>query len=149
EAGVVDFPPEDGDTYHANALIKAAHVAATTGLPSLADDSGLEVDALGDAPGVHSARFGGALSDGERIAHLLARLRDVPDEERGATFVTVLVLATPDGEVRAFEGRCRGRILQGPRGDGGFGYEPVFFHEGLGRSFAQVPREEKRRVSHR
>lgn len=149
DAGVTRFPPEDGDTYEANAMMKAAHVATRTGLPALADDSGLEVDALGGAPGVHSARFGGDLSDGERAAHLLARLRTVADEARGARFVSVVVLATPAGEVRSFEGRSEGRILQGPRGTGGFGYDPVFFSEELGKGFGQAAVEEKRTVSHR
>ncbi|MDZ7801201.1 MAG: RdgB/HAM1 family non-canonical purine NTP pyrophosphatase [Trueperaceae bacterium] len=150
DVGVVRFPAEDGDTYEANALIKAAHVATATGLPALADDSGLEVDALRGAPGLYSARFGGeGLSPGERIAHLLARMRDVPEGDRGARFVSVLALATPAGEVRTFEGRCEGRILQGPRGQGGFGYDPVFYSAELGRAFGEATREEKRAVSHR
>lgn len=150
EAGVTAFPPEEGSTYDDNAFLKAAHVAKKTGLPALADDSGLEVDALGGAPGLHSARFGGeGLSDGERTAHLLARLRRVPDAERTARFVSVLMLATPRGEVRRFEGTCPGRILQGPRGDGGFGYDPVFWSDDLGKAFGVCSREEKRSVSHR
>ena len=149
DAGVARFPPEDGDTYEANAMLKAAHVATVTGLPALADDSGLEVDALGGAPGVHSARFGGELGDGERNAHLLSHLRLVPDQERTARFVSVLVLATPTGEVRSFEGRCEGRILQGPRGTDGFGYDPVFHSDELDESFGRATRAEKRRVSHR
>lgn len=150
DAGVRDFPAEDGATYDDNALIKAAHVAAQTGLPALADDSGLEVDALEGAPGVHSARFGGdGLSDGERIAHLLARLRRVPVERRGARFVSVLVLASPGGDVRRFEGTCSGRILEGPRGTGGFGYDPVFWSLDLGKPFGVCTPDEKRSVSHR
>lgn len=150
EAGVTDFPAEDGDSYEANALLKAGHVATETGLPALADDSGLEVDALRGAPGLHSARFGGeGLGDGERIAHLLARLRKVPDADRTARFVSVLALATPAGEVRTFEGRCEGRILQGPRGAGGFGYDPVFLSDDLGKAFGQADAAEKRAVSHR
>lgn len=150
EVGVHDFPPEDGSSYDDNALLKAGHVVTRTGLPALADDSGLEVDALGGAPGVHSARFGGdGLSDGERIAHLLARLRRVPEAKRGARFVSVLVLATPAGDVRRFEGTCSGRILEGPRGVGGFGYDPVFFSTDLGKAFGVCSPEEKRSVSHR
>lgn len=150
EAGVDRFPPEEGDSYEANALVKAGHVAATTGLPALADDSGLEVDALNGAPGLYSARFGGdELGDGERIAHLLARMRTVPDAERTARFVSVLVLATPAGEVRTFEGRCEGTILHGPRGSGGFGYDPVFWSNELGKGFGQASQGEKRAVSHR
>jgi len=150
EAGVDRFPPEEGDSYEANALVKAAHVAAVTGLPALADDSGLEVDALNGAPGLYSARFGGDdLGDGERIAYLLARMRTVPDEERTARFVAVLVLATPAGEVRTFEGRCEGTILHGPRGSAGFGYDPVFWSRELSKGFGQASQAEKRAASHR
>ena len=150
EAGVQRFPPEEGDSYEANALVKAGHVATETGLPALADDSGLEVDALDGAPGLYSARFGGDdLGDGERIAYLLARMRAVPDDERTARFVSVLVLATPAGEVRTFEGRCEGTILHGPRGSGGFGYDPVFWSTELGKGFGQASQAEKRTVSHR
>lgn len=150
DAGVDRFPPEEGDSYEANALVKAGHVATATGLPALADDSGLEVDALNGAPGLYSARFGGDdLGDGERIAHLLARMRAVPNEERTARFVSVLVLATPAGEVRSFEGRCEGTVLHGPRGSGGFGYDPVFWSRDLGKGFGQATRAEKRAVSHR
>ena len=149
DAGVESFPEETGTTYQENAMLKAAHVAVETGLPALADDSGLEVDALDGAPGVYSARFGGALSPGERIAHLLARLRKVPEADRGAGFVCSLVLATPGGAAEAFEGTCRGRILQGPRGASGFGYDPVFFSDDLGKTFAEASDAEKRTVSHR
>jgi XTP/dITP diphosphohydrolase len=150
DAGIPAFPPEEGTTYEENALVKAGHVATHAGLPALADDSGLEVDALKGAPGVHSARFGGdGLGDGERVAHLLSKLRDVPDPRRTARFVSVLALATPAGEVRTFEGRCEGRILHGPRGHGGFGYDPVFYCPDLGKPFGQASRDEKRAVSHR
>jgi XTP/dITP diphosphohydrolase len=150
QADVPPFPPEQAQSYEENALMKAGHVASHAGLPALADDSGLEVDALDGAPGVRSARFGGEeLSDGERIAHLLAQIRDVPDPRRTARFVSVLALATPAGEVRTFEGRCEGRILHGPRGHGGFGYDPVFYSTDLGKPFGQASREEKRAVSHR
>jgi XTP/dITP diphosphohydrolase len=149
EVGVRAFPPEEGHSYLENALIKAAHVAVKSKLPSLGDDSGLEVDVLGGAPGLYSARFGGRLSPGERIAHLLGKLRDVPDEKRQARFVCALVLATPSGYAFSFEGSCEGRILQGPQGEGGFGYDPVFYSPELGKSFAEATREEKARVSHR
>ena len=149
DEGVTDFPPESGTTYEENALLKAAHAAHATGLAALGDDSGLEVDALDGAPGVYSARFGGDLTPGERIAHLLAKLRKVPDTERGARFVCRLVLATPDGDVVSFEGTCEGRILQGPRGEEGFGYDPVFYSEELGKTFAEASEPEKRSVSHR
>jgi XTP/dITP diphosphohydrolase len=149
EAGVPRFPPEDGTTYEENALLKAAHAALHGGTIALADDSGLEVDALGGAPGVHSARFGGRLSEGERIAYLLQRIRAVPDDQRTARFVAVLVLAAPDGDVHSVRGECSGRILQGPRGDGGHGYDPVFLSDDLGVTFAEAELEAKQRVSHR
>lgn len=149
DAGVDSFPPESGTTYRENAMLKAAHVAVATGFPALGDDSGLEVDALDGAPGIYSARFGGDLSPGERIAHLLAKLRKVKEPNRGAQFVCSLVLATPEGVAVEFEGTCRGRILQGPRGESGFGYDPVFYSEELGKAFAEASRTEKRAVSHR
>lgn len=149
DAGVPPFPPEDGDSYEANALLKAGHAALHGRMIALADDSGLEVDALSGAPGIHSARFGGVLGDGERIAHLLQHLRRVPDGERTARFVAVLVLATPAGDVHAVRGECLGRILQGPRGDGGHGYDPVFYSDELGMTFAEADIAAKQRVSHR
>lgn len=150
EAGVGAFPDETGASYEENALIKAGHVAAASGLPALADDSGLEVDALGGAPGVYTARFGGpGLTDGERMAHLLQRIRHVPDPARTARFVCAIVLATPAGAVEAFRGVSEGRILQGPRGAGGFGYDPIFGSNELGLSFAEAGIAQKRRVSHR
>ncbi len=148
-AGVPPFPPEDGASYEENALMKAGHAALHGGTVALADDSGLEVDALDGGPGVHSARFGGALSDGERIAHLLQHLRHVPDGERRARFVAVLALATPDGDVHTVRGECPGRILQGPRGDGGHGYDPVFLSDDLGVTFAEADLAAKQKVSHR
>lgn len=149
EAGVTDFPAETGASYEENALLKAAFVATETGMPSLADDSGIEVDALSGRPGVLSARLGGDVGDGERMALLLGQLRGVPEEERGAAFVTRLVLAAPDGVVEVFSGKVRGKILQGPRGTIGFGYDPLFFSPELGKSFGEASREEKWRVSHR
>ena len=148
-AGVPPFPPEDGASYEENALMKAGHAALHGGAVALADDSGLEVDALDGGPGVHSARFGGRLSDGERIAHLLQHLRNVPDSARGARFVAVLALATPDGDVHTVRGECHGRILQGPRGDGGHGYDPVFLSDDLGMTFAEADLTAKQGVSHR
>lgn len=142
-------PEETGQTYEENALIKAAHTAHASGLPALADDSGLEVDALGGAPGIYSARFGGRLSEGERIAHLLQKLRNVPADERGAEFRCTLVLAGPGGKVESFGGSCRGRILAGPRGEGGHGYDPIFWSPELEKTFAEASMEEKATVSHR
>lgn len=144
-----EFPPEAGTSYEENALMKAGFAAVRAGLPALADDSGIEVDALDGAPGIHSARFGGELSDGERIAFLLERIRDRPPAERAAAFHCALVLALPTGEVRVFNGSVQGRILEGPRGRAGFGYDPIFWSDELGKSFAEASREEKRQVSHR
>ena len=130
--------------------MKAGHVALATGLVALADDSGLEVDALNGQPGVHTARYGGpGLTNGERMAHLLQQIRKVPDEERTARFVSVIILATPGGGVQTFRGESEGRILHGPRGVGGFGYDPIFYSPELGKSFAEASLEEKRGVSHR
>lgn len=149
ELGLDRAPEETGATYEENALIKAAQVAHATGIPALADDSGLEVDALDGAPGIYSARFGGDLGDGERIAYLLQQLKHVPTEQRGAGFVCVLVLAAPDGRVQSFRGSCRGMLLHGPRGEGGHGYDPIFWSPELGKTFAEASEEEKGHVSHR
>ena len=146
---MTNFPEETGSSYEENALGKAGYVTLKTRLPSLGDDSGLEVDALNGAPGLYSARFGGKVSSGERIAYLLARLRRVPPEARGARFVCVLVLATPNGGMWTFRGESEGRLLEGPRGESGFGYDPVFYSPELGKTFAEVTPEEKRSVSHR
>ena len=149
EMGVTSFPEETGSSYQENALIKANHVALQTQSFALGDDSGLEVDALEGAPGLYSARFGGDLSPSERITHLLEKLRGVPQGERGARFVCSLVLSSPKGDTHAFEGVCEGEILQKPRGESGFGYDPVFYSYDLNKSFSEATREEKRRVSHR
>ena len=150
DLGLERFPSETGATYEENALGKAGFAAARLGRVAVADDSGLEVDALGGAPGVRSARFGGpGLTDGERIAHLLDRLRHVPLPQRTARFVSVVVVAAPSGAVATFEGRTEGTILLGPRGDDGFGYDPVFRAAELGMSFAEATLAEKQRVSHR
>lgn len=149
DAGIRRFPEETGASYEENALLKAGYAALQTGLPALADDSGLEVDVLGGAPGLYSARYGGELRDGERIAYLLEQLRDVPRGARGASFVATVVLATPGGEVKSFVGECRGEILEGPRGEGGFGYDPVFYSPELSKTFAEADADAKGRVSHR
>jgi len=150
DLGLERFPPETGATYEENALGKAGYAAAKLNRVAIADDSGLEVDALGGAPGVRSARFGGpGLTDGERIAHLLDRLKHVPMPQRTARFVSVVVVAAPSGAVATFEGRTEGVILHGPRGDDGFGYDPVFRSADLGVTFAEAALAEKQRVSHR
>lgn len=150
DVGIDRLPEETGASYEENALLKAGFVALRSGLPALADDSGIEVDALDGKPGVFSARFGGeGLTDGERVAHLLDQLKDVPPKARGATFRCVIVLATPGGEVATFEGEARGEVTFGPRGENGFGYDPVFFSRDLGKTFAEATLAEKRAVSHR
>lgn len=150
DADIESLPAETGVSYEENALLKAGFVALRTGLPALADDSGLEVDALGGAPGVYTARYGGiGLSDGERMAHLLAALKEVPQAGRGAAFRSVVVLATPGGEIASFSGETRGELTAGPRGTGGFGYDPIFKSAELGKTFAEANMAEKRGVSHR
>lgn len=141
---------ETGTTFLENARLKAQAAASFTGLPSLADDSGLEVDALGGAPGVFSSRYGGREGDdAANIARLLRELEGVPEEMRGARFVCTLVLAHPDGRWVFLEGVCRGRIALDPRGSSGFGYDPVFIPEGMDRTMAQLTVEEKNALSHR
>ncbi len=149
-----DFPglvlPPEGDDYAVNAGAKARAAARGSGRAALGDDSGLEVEALGGAPGPRSARFGGAgLGDAGRNAALLAALRGVPPAARRARFVCVVALSTPNGDVRLERGECRGRVLDAPRGSGGFGYDPIFEVEGLGRSMAELDAAEKNRLSHR
>jgi XTP/dITP diphosphohydrolase len=145
----VVFPAEGAD-YEPNAAAKARTLAEAWGLPALADDSGLEVDALDGAPGPLSARFGGPeLDDAGRVAHLLAALGEVPRARRTARFVCVAALAHPDGRVVTRRGECAGRILAAPRGAGGFGYDPVFWVPELGAAMAELPAVEKNRISHR
>lgn len=150
DAGVPTFPPETGGTYEANALIKAQHVTHESGLPALADDSGLEVDALSGEPGVHTARFGGeGLTQEERNALLLERLVGVPEAQRTARFRAVMALVHPGEDPVTFEGVCEGCILEAPAPGGGFGYDPVFYSFDLGQAFSQASKESKNRVSHR
>ncbi len=142
--------PEEGDDYAANATAKALAVARATGCLSLADDSGLEVTGLGGAPGPFSARFGGpGLDDQGRLRALLSALSSASGTAREARFVCVVALATPQGGVVTRRGECLGRILEAPRGAGGFGYDPVFVASGTPVSFAELPETEKSRLSHR
>lgn len=143
------MPKETGATFLENALLKAAFVAKATGLPALADDSGLVVPALGGEPGVYSARYGGRETNRERNVYLLERMRHLKGEERKARFVAVLVLAYPDGHAEAYEGSVEGAILEAPRGEEGFGYDPLFFVPEAGKTFAEMTPEEKARHSHR
>jgi len=142
---------EDGDTFDANALAKARQAARATGLPAIADDSGLEVAELAGAPGVHSARYAGLPSDDARNnAKLLEALRGVPAARRGARFRCVAVFVdAARGIELARAGDCAGEILEAPRGDLGFGYDPLFLVPALGRTMAELPLDEKNRLSHR
>lgn len=150
ELGIALDVPEDAPTYVGNATAKALAFARKGGLVALADDSGLEVGALGGEPGVHSARYAGAdASDADRIALLLERLRGVPPERRDARFVCVIAVATPDGEVRTVEDECHGRIAESPSGNAGFGYDPVFFLPDRGVTMADLTDAEKNEISHR
>ncbi|HEX9446182.1 MAG TPA: XTP/dITP diphosphatase [Candidatus Binatia bacterium] len=144
---------EDGATYEENALKKARTLAEFSGRVALADDSGLEVDALGGAPGVHSARYGGeGATDARNNDKLLRALAGVAEEKRGARFVCVLALYAPaaaGGGEWLFRAECAGRIAPAPRGENGFGYDPLFFYPPAGRTFGELDRAAKRRVSHR
>jgi XTP/dITP diphosphohydrolase len=142
--------PEEGDDYEGNAVVKARAVAEGTGRPALADDSGIEVAALGGRPGPHSARFGGPnLDDAGRVDKLLTELAASGKADRSARFVCVAALAFPNGEVITARGECPGRILDAPRGRSGFGYDPIFEVEVGGRSMAELSPSEKNRISHR
>jgi XTP/dITP diphosphohydrolase len=141
---------ESGRDYAENAKIKAATFAKASGLVALADDSGIEVDALGGAPGPLSARFGGeGIGDEGRVALLLERLAGVPPEKRSARFRCLIAVAKPDGEANLFEGQCEGRVAEAPRGESGFGYDPVFLLPERGLTLAELPPQEKNAVSHR
>jgi XTP/dITP diphosphohydrolase len=155
---LADFPDcpeviEDGATFRANALKKARAVAAYTGLPALADDSGLAVDALRGAPGVYSARFSGRGADDlKNNKKLLRLLKDTPDKERGARFICVLAFAGPEGSgirEKVLRGEVRGRVARGMRGPRGFGYDPLFYYAPKGQTFAEMGPDEKNKVSHR
>jgi XTP/dITP diphosphohydrolase len=142
--------PEDGETFYENAAAKANWVFSRTGKPALADDSGLEVDFLGKAPGVRSARFAGEpASDQKNIEKLLGMLAECPDEKRTARFKSVIVLRVSAAEEIVAEGTCEGCIGRVPCGNGGFGYDPVFFPEGFDQTFAQLDPVKKNLLSHR
>jgi XTP/dITP diphosphohydrolase len=150
ELGITTKVSEVGDSLEENARLKATVLAAESQLLALADDSGLEVDALGGEPGRLSARYAGeGASDRDRIDHLLARLKEVPRERRTARFRCVIAIATPDGEVELFSGECPGFITFAPRGEQGFGYDPVFYLPQMDKTMAELPLEVKNQVSHR
>ena len=141
---------EDGSTFAENALIKARAVCKATGKPAMADDSGLAVDALNGAPGIYSARFAGEQrSDADNNAKVLQLLEDVEDGKRTARFFCVIAIVLPDGREYTVEGTCEGTILRALRGEGGFGYDPLFYVESLDKTFAELTMEEKNRISHR
>jgi XTP/dITP diphosphohydrolase len=147
----IELPPEDGDTFAENALIKARAVAAALGAPALADDSGIVVDALGGAPGVRSARYAGEAATDEQNLHKLLDEMNGTDDRRAA-YVCVLALVDPAGSERLFEGRCEGRLAHAPRGSGGFGYDPAFLPDDLDgpeRTMAEIAPAEKDAISHR
>ena len=153
--GLADFPgypdvPETGLTFGENALIKAREGAKRTGLPTVADDSGLAVDALNGMPGVFSARWSGGHGDDQANLDLvLAQIGDVPDDHRGGSFVCAAALVLPNGREHLVEGRQPGRILRARRGEGGFGYDPIFLADGQTRTNAELSPAEKDAISHR
>lgn len=141
---------ENGASFAENALLKARAYCAVSRLPTLADDSGLEVDALGGGPGVYSARYAGnGATDRQRYEKLLDALRGVPPAQRSARFRCAIALVLPDGTEEITEGECEGIIIDTPRGEHGFGYDPVFYMPALGKTMAELPPELKNRVSHR
>lgn len=151
ELGVDIEVEETGTTFEENSLLKAKAVMEATGLPALADDSGIAVDALNGEPGVYSARYGfdDTLDDWGRLQLLLHNTENVPDGQRQAQFVCVITLATPDGQVIQARGEAHGELLRAPVGKNGFGYDPIFFYPPLGKAFAELAPEEKNAVSHR
>lgn len=152
---LADFPEipeveETGTTFEENALLKASAVAEYLGKTVLADDSGLEVDALNGEPGVYSARYAGTnKNDRENYLKVLGKLENVPDEKRTARFVCVLAIVQPSGNNHTVRGTCEGKITHQPIGENGFGYDPVFFVEEKGKTMAQLSKEEKSEISHR
>lgn len=151
EFGQIPEPIEDGSTFEANAILKARYYSKKTGLWSLADDSGLAVDALGDAPGIYSARYAGENATSlQRIEKLLSEIKHVPRVERGARFVAVMALADPQGEIiTTAEGICSGMIADIPKGTGGFGYDPIFIPAEYDQTFGELSPEIKDLISHR
>lgn len=150
DVGILDEAEETGETFLENAIIKAKD-GARSGYISVADDSGLSVDALGGAPGIYSARYAGSddKSDEKNNAFLLHNLRDVPDDERTARFTTAIACVFPDGRLITATDSCEGYILREPSGDGGFGYDPLFYFPPLNKTFACLTGDEKNAVSHR
>jgi XTP/dITP diphosphohydrolase len=141
---------ESGSTYEENARLKAEAFASASGLLTLADDSGLEVDALNGEPGILSSRYAGeGASDGQRVNFLLAKLKDIPVEKRTAHFSCVIALTDPQGKLEFYSGRCDGVIIHQPRGANGFGYDPIFLFPELKKTMAELSEETKNQISHR
>ena len=151
QVGVDIDVEETGSTFEENSFIKAEAVMKATGLPALADDSGIAVDALNGEPGIYSARYGfdPSLDDWGRLELLLKNTEQVSDGSRQAQFVCVITLVTPEGQVIQARGEAYGELLRQPAGEGGFGYDPIFYYPPLGKSFAELSPEEKNQVSHR
>ncbi len=150
EQGITTIVNEVGESLEENARLKATVLATQSQLPALADDSGLEVDALGGEPGRLSARYAGEnASDKDRVNYLLSKLEGVPWEKRSARFRCVIAVATPDGQVEFCSGECQGFIISEPRGEQGFGYDPIFYLPELDKTMAELPLEIKNQVSHR
>lgn len=149
QVGVDVDVEETGTTFLENAALKARAVMEASGMAAIADDSGLMVDALDGAPGVYSARYGNLNSDQARTSYLLENLKDVPAGKRGAQFVSAIVCILPDGREVHAQGTCQGEILFAPRGENGFGYDPVFYSPELKKTFSEATEEEKSTVSHR
>jgi XTP/dITP diphosphohydrolase len=148
--GITMQVDEAGGSFEENAILKATALTSASGLLSLADDSGLEVDALGGKPGSLSHRYAGEnATDADRVNYLLSKLKGVPRQERIARFRCVIAIAAPDGKVELCSGECHGYITREPKGDRGFGYDPVFYLPELGKTMAELSLEEKNRVSHR
>ena len=149
-AGIHDEVEETGETFEENAALKAGTYARLSGLPTLADDSGLEVDALDGDPGVRSSRYAGEnATDSQRIAFLLNKLHNISEDAWTARFRCVIAVSIPGRPVELYAGECEGRIIPEPRGSNGFGYDPVFFMPAMGKTMAELSAEEKNRVSHR
>ncbi len=149
EAGIDIDVEETGTTFEENSLLKAKAIYEISGIPAIADDSGLCVDALGGEPGVYSARYGGeGYDDAGRVQLLLKNMKDIPDEKRTARFVCAITMVSDDGIITA-RGECEGRINHAPVGENGFGYDPVFYMEEYGKTTAEMTPDEKNAVSHR
>jgi len=150
EQGITKVVTESGNSYEQNARLKAITYAKLSQLPTLADDSGLEVDALNGEPGVKSARFAGeAATDAEKVSFLLAKLNGVPWERRTARFKCVIAIASPEGQSKVCYGECHGMIALEAKGENGFGYDPIFFLPEIGKTMAELHLEMKNQISHR